>query len=219
MTRKRYAIVLLPMLMMRMEGQSQAISPLAEGTRHVIYLNTGFDQALIKTTLGYQTRIGQKSTLIHLDFSFLPPKSLLFNHQFRAGVQYTLIQAGAFRVPIRLQSSVSTAKNPAYRGVNVSSDVAVLPQFNVKRHTLGAEASYKRGWLTHVLHTEAYKAYYPQVVDGWYKSPSAPYRLGLLYGYQLGSLELGVSGGYQHNGKWDRYLPTLYGIFSANYRF
>jgi hypothetical protein len=103
--------------------------------------------------------------------------------------------------------------------MNVSSDLAILPQFNLKRHTLGAEACYKRGWLTHVLHTDGYKEYYPEVVDGWYTSPSATYRLGLLYGYQLGSLELGVSGGYQHNGKWDLYLPPLYGILSSNYRF
>jgi hypothetical protein len=57
------------------------------------------------------------------------------------------------------------------------------------------------------------------VIDGWYTSPSATYRLGLLYGCQLGKVEVGVSGGYQQNGKLDLYIPPLYGILSANYRF
>ena len=176
-------------------------------------------QNLILKTLGYQRRLSNHSQLV-LGSEAAAMQSFLSNSRVYAGLQYKLFEKGQFVLPVRLMGSTAFAKNELYRAVNFSTELSAHPQIQIARWTVGVDAAYRRGLVTHFTHSARYRSIaYADAVDGWYQNPSSTVRAGASLSYLVRAVEIGVQAGYQANGKYDIFLPPYYGVLTTNFRF
>ncbi|MBD2766608.1 hypothetical protein IC235_01720 [Hymenobacter sp. BT664] len=200
-------------------AQAQTVRPVTAESPNAVFVNVGLNQAIVAGTIGYQRRLADRTQLIVGADAAAVPK-FLTNSRVYGGLQYDVLTAGRFGLPVRLIGSTAFADNELYKAVNVSTELSLHPQLHSARWTYGADVLYRQGWATHLTHSARYRRLaYAEAKDGWYKFTASTFRIGGSIAHSFDRVEVGLQAGYQANGKYDLFLPPYYGVLMTNFRF
>jgi hypothetical protein len=201
---------------------AQVLKPAGNGP-HNLGLNFGFDNNLISVNLRYAYSPGKYKAAPFIDFT--QGTSLIGTGNFKTKIGLQSWQGSSkkfnFKNSIALvyTQSVNKAGNYAGLGVNIVSN----PGFRFKKFGVGADFQYSPFLFTRIKHSDYYREhYYGNVKDGCYNSTAQNLRLGLYIGRQVGRnnpIELNIRGGFQKNGKYDKFVPNAYATIEINKSF
>lgn len=104
---------------------------------------------------------------------------------------------------------------------SIGADFHVFTGFTNDKWNAGLDINYNQIFTTYITHTEKFKDAVFEAQDGWYKHTASNIRLGVLVNRTLGNFDIYVRAGISKTGNFNDYLfvPSMYGLIGANYRF
>lgn len=165
---------------------------LRPGQRHLIAVTAGIDYgAVVGASYGY---VGG-GTVFTVGWSTPAGRSVADDFAGWAGFRTRGLSHGALIASTTLDATVRRYHSPFLRAESIGGDVAGV----VGLYRRGGFVAFRTGFdwsaASHLVHSDLYRAQYPSVRDGWYRSTGGTFHYGLQAGLSFGRLDLHIDAG------------------------
>ncbi|MGE0440089.1 MAG: hypothetical protein AB7L66_00770 [Gemmatimonadales bacterium] len=160
--------------------------------RHLVTVAAGVDYGAV-LSVGYGYRLGQ--TVVGAEWSVPAGRDRVDDFTGRAGVRTVLRGGRAFVASLSAAATVTRFRSPYLAATGLGGDVAAQMGRYGRRWFLAAEVGSDLTVASRLVHSEAYRANYPDVRDGWYRATGGHLRLGVLGGRSIGAADLHLGAG------------------------
>lgn len=127
----------------------------------------------------------------------LPSGSKVFDdHQIKIGTSAKVFQYTNWIVSADLSIVNRTNENPFVTMQSLASESGVQIGYYKTKWFVNINFSTDNSVLTHLKHSDVYKANYPNVTDGWYHSTANNQLFSVNTGYSLKKIDFTLSAGY-----------------------
>lgn len=194
-------------------GQSINLSTSDPGSKHMAYLNFGYDYGLV-TQFGYGYKIKTSVPLwAAIDFSRPMGGDVFDDLKTRVGVQYKITDFSNFALTARIHANYRAHQNEFVKMKSFGSEFSSLLGWYGSKWIAEAELGFDKAIITQLGHSDIFRENYSGVRDGWYIPAGGNWFYGFKCGRSIGnnalfSLELGATNaqGSDRNALIPRYL-------------
>ncbi len=183
---KNIICLLAGLLLIQETGSSQSINwaRLQPTEKNLFSAHVGFEYAFAYG-LGYARQIETRMpTLVMVEISQPAGENLFDDFKTKVGAQVRIIQYNHVQVSARIQGVFRRYQNDYVRLLNFGSDMGITAGYYSSRWFAAAEIGFDKAIVTHFKHSEALRADFPGIRDGWYKPATG------------GNLYLGINTGF-----------------------
>ncbi len=192
---------------------------------NMVYSNVGIDHSMLTLGIGYGRYFDiasiKRRLLLFADYA-LPLASLDFqDFRVQSGLRVSAIELGPFHIPLWLSFNVSGARNKVFTATGLGSEVGFAPGYYGRRFVFAAEVNWDQTWAAYLKHSEAYRdQFYENAKDGWYSMTATSFRAGLHLAWHMHQrFTLGLKGGYQQMGQYNKLIPPVYCMLNTQINF
>lgn len=188
---------------------------------HILNFNAGLDYS-VSYGIGYGYKL--KTTLpilLNLELSSASGENVLDDYKIKIGGQANLVRVSHFLFNVRLQSVFRRYENSFARLVDFGSDFAGTFGYYRKHWFVASEFGFDKAIVTHFKHTDQYREYFPEAINGWYEpSTGGNFYYGLQSGLGVGHIDLYAKAGklITQDFKTAPFLP-FYFQMGINFKF
>lgn len=192
---------------------------------NIAYSDVGIDHSMLTLSVGYGRYLDLASIdrrlLLFTDYA-LPLASLdIRDFRLRSGLRVHAVAKGSFQLPIWISLNVSNAHNKIFRATGLGSELGIGPGYYGRLFTVASELNWDQTWTSYIKHTATYRdLFYENAKDGWYSMTATSLRVGLHAAWHINKrFTLGLKGGYQKFGEFNKLIPPIYGVVNAQFSF
>lgn len=188
--------------------------------RSRVYTTFGLDPALV-SSVGY----GRVLRVLGRDIQFTGDvgavAAQMDAHDFRTklSAQASLVQWKSMHVAGSATFITRGTENVIYRGFNFGADFTGTAGVYRQRWFAAGEFGFDKAIITHVTHTDLYRATYPGAKDGWYLDAGGTYHYGFMSGFALGKTEVVGRFGWLRTEYHNDLMSPLYGSVGLGFGF
>lgn len=184
------------------------------------FTQAGLDQSLLTLGVGAAWRPQHRLSQLSLALSSPMFSPDLNDTKLELGSQWELWRWGGLRLPLNVNIDWVRTSNDTFTGHTLASTLAASPHWQGQGWLVGAELSWRQGWLTHLNHTDYYRQiFFEQAKDGWYSMGARQLRYGLRGAWKMGRSFEGYAGvGLQRDGIYNVLIPPYYANLGVSLR-
>jgi hypothetical protein len=134
-------------------------------------------------------------------------------------LRYTVPLPRNLALPLQVGPAVQLTTNDTFTGVSLLTEAAMYPGWYGKMFSVAADLEYRAAWLTHIESSDYYEEWVYDAPDGWYAATGQTVRAGVRATVTHRDIQFGITGGWQHNGKYAVLLPPVYAVVDTSMRF
>lgn len=190
--------------------------------KHIITANIAFQNGM-QYGAGYGYKINQKlfPVILQADYANLSGNNLSDDFKARVGGTIRWIKYEHFQFSTGLYGVFRRHDNELVQLSNFGSDMNGVIGYYRKKWFVAGEAGFDKAIVTHFKHSDAYKAQYPGVVNGWYEpSTGGNFYYGVQAGFSFRQFDTWVKAGktIEQDFKTKPMVP-MYGQLGLNLKF
>ena len=137
--------------------------------KNIINLNAGIDYS-ISYGAGYGYLLKTKlPVLLNAEFSVPAGNNLIDDYKSKLGAQINLYKTDNVFFAAKLQGEIRRYKNDLATLLNFGSDISGTTGYYKKHWFIAAEAGFDKAIVTHFKSSDAGKANFPGIQNGWYQ--------------------------------------------------
>jgi hypothetical protein len=190
--------------------------------KHIINVNIGLRNGL-QYGAGYGYKINNKlfPFVLYADYTALSGNMIFDDYKARLGGNIRWISYHNFQLSTGIYGVFRHYRNDFVKLGNFGSDMNVMAGYYRKKWFMAGEAGFDKAIVTHFRHSEAYKAQYAGVVDGWYEtSTGGNFYYGLHAGFSFKHHDIWLKAGKSIEQDFKtRPLVPIYGQLGFNLKF
>ena len=143
-------------------------SSFQDGSKSLIYLNTGYDFGLT-TQVGYGHQIDLlRPTLLTLDYSSPMGENLVDDFKVRFGGQVSIYEMGNFTFSAKVYGVFRRHQTKLVRMVGFGSELSALVGYYKPTWHLAGELGFDKSIVTHLKHSDVMRENFSKISDGWF---------------------------------------------------
>jgi hypothetical protein len=135
---------------------------------------------------GHSMKVLSFPVIAGVEFSLPAGDKRIDDNKSKIGGQIRWIEYRNFQFSTRIQGVFRRYDNDFVRMLNFGSDLAGVAGYYKGRWFVAGEVGFDKAIVTHLKHTDLYRAKYESVVDGWYEPSSG------------GNFYYGIQGGFNY---------------------
>lgn len=217
--------LLLPVSIMYFSNtKAQTINraTLKKENKHLITANIAFNNGA-QYGAGYGYKINEKlfSAMIYADVASVSGNNLLDDFKARLGGNIRWVSYRNFQFSTGIYGVFRRYENDFVRLANFGSDMNAVIGYYRKKWFVAGETGFDKAIVTHFKHSDAYKAQFPGVVNGWYEpSTGGNFYYGIQAGFSFRHYDAWMKAGKNMEQDFKtRPLVPLYGQLGVNLKF
>lgn len=192
---------------------------------NIVYSDFGINHSMLTLGLGYGRYLPidaiDRHLLVFVDYA-LPIASFdIRNFRVQSGARINAIQMSSFQVPVWLSLNASGAHNKIFRATGLGSELGIAPGYYGRTFVLASELYWNQTWAAYIKHTQTYRdQFYENAKDGWYSMAATSFRAGLNVAWHVHKrFTVGLKGGYQHMGQYNKLIPPIFFTLNTQFNF
>ena len=136
-----------------------------------------------------------------------------------AWLRYTVPLPRDFAIPVQFGPAIQATTNDTFSAIALLTDLRVNPGWYGHDVSLAADLHYREAFLTHVASSAYYEDWIYDSPEGWYQTTGRTVRIGGRASVTYRSVQLGLTAGWQNNGRYAILLPPVYAVVDGAFRF
>jgi hypothetical protein len=201
-------------------AQAQWNAARYDEARRDVAASVGLDPAALATVAyGERARIGRQTVRVALEGSVAAGNADARDFRLRLNAETVLLRRQSVRATGRLGFVTHGTSNTVHRAFGFGADAGGAVGL-YRRHWFAAgEATFDKAIVTHLAHTAAYRANFPDAQDGWYLATGGTWRVGGLLGTSIGRSEIVVRAGVPRTQGGEPLLVPAYATLGVGRSF
>lgn len=189
--------------------------------QNIINLNAGIDYS-ISYGAGYNYSLQTKLPIVlNTVFSLPSGKNIIDDYKVKSGAQLDWFKKGSLHFTTKFQGEFRRFKNDFATLLNFGSDISGTIGYYKPHWFIAGEVGFDKAIVTHFKSSDAEKANFPGIQDGWYQpSTGGNFYYGINTGFSWKKFDVYVSAGKVTTQNFtDATLIPFYAQIGINIKF
>jgi hypothetical protein len=195
---------------------------LQKDQKHIVNLHIAGEHGLVfGAGYGRQFSIAQLPVIVQAEYSQPAGNQIFDDFKTKLGAQVRVFKFNNIQVSAKAQGIYRRYQNDLSRLQNFGSDMSLTTGYYRRHWYAAGDIGFDKAIVTHIKHSEDYRAQYDGAKDGWYEpSTGGNFYFGIQGGYSIRHYDIYIKGGRLETQDL-KSAPAMpyYGQLGCNIRF